>query len=152
MYELYWTLLLHSPRLRRLQFAEFLLSSGHRYTSPVCCFPVDSNGAPTSNLGSHTTRGLFFTVPLRPTQVTSSPQNQNSFVVSYVSGCCGNNHVSHAAVRGQHSLLLRLLERSAVVSNMSPAAAAASHCEQVISVNWSKQHHMWPGRRFWEEG
>lgn len=39
-----------SPRLSRLQFAEFLPSSGHRYTSPVCFFPVDSKGAPTSNL------------------------------------------------------------------------------------------------------
>lgn len=42
-----------SPRLSRLQFAEFLPSSGHRYTSPVCFFPVDSKGAPTSNLQSH---------------------------------------------------------------------------------------------------
>lgn len=43
-----------SPRLSRLQFAEFLLSSGHRYTSPVCFFPVDSKGAPTSNLQPRT--------------------------------------------------------------------------------------------------
>lgn len=39
-----------SPRCRRLQPADFLLSRGHRNTSPVCFCPVDSKGAPTSSL------------------------------------------------------------------------------------------------------
>lgn len=40
-----------SPRCRRLQPADFLLSRGHLNTSPVCFCPVVSKGAPTSSLG-----------------------------------------------------------------------------------------------------
>lgn len=56
-----------------------------------------------------------------------------------------------AALRGQILYEQQLLQRSAaaVVLNAGPAAAV-SHSEQVISVNRSK--HMWPERRFWEEG
>lgn len=39
-----------SPRWRRLQPADFLLSRGHLNTSPVCFCPVDSKGAPTRSL------------------------------------------------------------------------------------------------------
>lgn len=39
-----------SPRCRRLQRAELLLSRGHLNTSPVCLFPVVWKGAPTSSL------------------------------------------------------------------------------------------------------
>lgn len=40
-----------SPRCRRLQPAELLLSRGHLKTSPVRFFPVVWKGAPTSSLG-----------------------------------------------------------------------------------------------------
>lgn len=42
--------LLPSPRCRRLQPAEVLLSRGHLNTSPVRFFPVVWKGAPTSSL------------------------------------------------------------------------------------------------------
>lgn len=174
-----------SPRLSRLQLAEFLLSSGHRYTSPVCCFPVDSNGAPTSNLGSHTdmdtylrlcrdtNRGLLSSSLWDPERERAVPRikhtegslrNEWSLSVSGQSLCfifsvlgliefyC---QMCELFPRGQLLSLQQLLQRSvAVVLNRSAAAAAAaaSHSEQVISVNWSKHHHMWSGWWFWEEG
>lgn len=63
-----------------------------------------------------------------------------------------DNKLSRAALRGQFLLQQQLLERSAAAVLNTDPAATVSHCEQVISVTQSKYHHMWPARRFWEEG
>ena len=36
--------------------------------------------------------------------------------------------------------------------SVATSGGGVKRSERVIRVNWTKHHHMWPGRRFWEEG
>lgn len=38
------------------------------------------------------------------------------------------------------------------VATSGGGGGGVKRSERVIRVNWTKHHHMWPGRRFWEEG
>lgn len=63
--------------------------------------------------------------------------------------------------RNVENIFVRLVNSALSVKHWAAVSVATSgggggggvkRSERVIRVNWTKHHHMWPGRRFWEEG